>query len=111
MEKILAQNDHFVKGRKVDPKTAHRRLNTTNNHGNNQMSSQSSFYGSGASSNMPYGNMAGSNMGANSNPYNNNRKVFIGGLDPNFPDTQLREYFSKFGKIDGKQSLSLFFLS
>ncbi|CAF4711476.1 unnamed protein product, partial [Rotaria magnacalcarata] len=27
---------------------------------------------------------------------NNNRKVFIGGLDPNFSDVQLREYFSKF---------------
>ena len=33
---------------------------------------------------------------------NNNRKVFIGGLDPNFPDVQLREYFSQFGPIDGK---------
>jgi RNA recognition motif-containing protein len=43
-------------------------------------------------------------MGANLNPYSNNRKVFIGGLDPSFPDSQLREYFSKFGKIDGKKS-------
>jgi len=38
--------------------------------------------------------------GASSNPYSNNRKVFIGGLDPSFPDSQLREYFSKFGKIE-----------
>ena len=27
------------------------------------------------------------------------KKVFIGGLDPNFPETELREYFSKFGKV------------
>jgi RNA recognition motif-containing protein len=68
------------------------------------MSSQSSLYGLGSSSTMPYANMA-MGMGASSNPYSNNRKVFIGGLDPSFPDSQLREYFSKFGKIDGKKFL------
>ena len=36
---------------------------------------------------------------------NNNRKVFVGGLDPNFPDIQLREYFSQFGTIDGKNQI------
>ncbi|CAF0778839.1 unnamed protein product [Adineta steineri] len=77
VDKILSQNEHFVKGRKVDPKPAHRRLAMNNN---NQMSSLSSSSLSSLS--------------------NNNRKVFIGGLDPNFPDTQLREYFSQFGTID-----------
>ncbi len=106
VERILSQNDHFVKGRRVDPKPAHRRLNATNNQMNNttsnNISSQSSLYGIGSSSAMSYANMG---TGANSNPYNNNRKVFIGGLDPSFPDSQLREYFSKFGKIDGKECL------
>ncbi len=106
VERILSQNDHFVKGRRVDPKPAHRRLNATNNQMNNttsnSISSQSSLYGIGSSSAMSYANMG---TGANSNPYNNNRKVFIGGLDPSFPDSQLREYFSKFGKIDGKEHL------
>jgi RNA recognition motif-containing protein len=107
VEKILSQNDHFVKGRRVDPKPAHRRLNATNNqinNINNNISSQSSLYGIGQSSTIPYANMAMS-LGANLNPYSNNRKVFIGGLDPSFPDSQLREYFSKFGKIDGKKSI------
>jgi RNA recognition motif-containing protein len=99
VEKILSQNEHFIKGRKIDPKTAHRRLNQTNNINNYNLSSQSSLYSIGSSTIMSYPNMA-TNMGANSNPYNNNRKVFIGGLDPNFPDSQLREYFSKFGKIE-----------
>ncbi|CAF1150533.1 unnamed protein product [Adineta steineri] len=101
VEKILLQNDHFVKGRRVDPKPAHRRLNASNNQinntSNNNLSSQNSLYGIDSSSSMSYANMG---MGANSNPYSNNRKVFIGGLDPSFPDSQLREYFSKFGKID-----------
>lgn len=105
VDKILSQSDHFVKGRKIDPKTAHRRSNVPNNHGNSHGASQSSFYGLASST--AYGNMAMNNMGANSNPYSSNRKVFIGGLDPSFPDSQLREYFSKFGKIEGKKSLIL----
>jgi RNA recognition motif-containing protein len=104
VDKILSQNDHFVKGRRVDPKPAHRRSNATNNQMNNHISSQSSLYGAGPTSTMSYTNMA-MGMGANANPLNNNRKVFIGGLDPSFPDSQLREYFSKFGKIDGKKYL------
>ena len=28
------------------------------------------------------------------------KKVFIGGLDPNFSETELREYFSTFGKVN-----------
>lgn len=80
VDKILSQNEHFVKGRKVDPKPAHRRTGLTGNHQINQMSS-----------------LLPSNSSSN-----NNRKVFIGGLDPNFPDVQLREYFSQFGPIDGK---------
>lgn len=107
VEQILSQNDHFVKGRKVDPKPAHRRtaannnqMSNNNSHHHHSASSQSS-YGGGQSSAAPYGNTG---MGANANAYNNNRKVFIGGLDPSFPDSQLREYFSKFGKIDGKTS-------
>ncbi|CAF2357083.1 unnamed protein product [Rotaria sp. Silwood2] len=107
VERILSQNDHFVKGRRVDPKPAHRRLNTTannqinnlTNNNNNNLSSQSSLYGVAPSSTMPYPNMT-MGIGANLNPYSNNRKVFIGGLDPSFPDSQLREYFSKFGQID-----------
>ena len=80
VERILSQSEHFVKGRKVDPKPAHRRLAQTNpNHTHSALSSSSSHSLS-----------------------NNNRKVFIGGLDPNFPDVQLREYFSQFGTIDGK---------
>jgi squid-like protein len=75
VDKILSQSEHFVKGRKVDPKPAHRRLAMTGNNNNNVSSSSSSMS-------------------------NNNRKVFIGGLDPNFPDVQLREYFSQFGTID-----------
>jgi RNA recognition motif-containing protein len=78
VDKILSQNVHFVKGRKVDPKPAHRRLAVTNNNHNNHLSSSSS----------------------SNSISNNNRKVFIGGLDPNFPDVQLREYFSQFGTID-----------
>jgi len=81
VDKILSQNEHFVKGRKVDPKPAHRRLALTNYNNNNMSSSSSS----------------------SSSISNNNRKVFIGGLDPNFPDVQLREYFSQFGTIDGKK--------
>ena len=84
VEKILSQNEHFVKGRKVDPKPAHRRLAQTNI--NHQLSSLSSHSLS-----------------------NNNRKVFVGGVDPNFPDVQLREYFSRFGPIDGKNDLFFFF--
>lgn len=79
VDKILSQTEHFVKGRKVDPKPAHRRtgLNNLNNQTNHMSSSLSS-----------------------NSISNNNRKVFIGGLDPNFPDVQLREYFSQFGPID-----------
>ncbi|CAF0792903.1 unnamed protein product [Rotaria sp. Silwood1] len=108
VEKILSQNDHFVNGRRVDPKPAHRRLNTTTtnnqmnnitNNNNPNLSSQSSLYGVGPSSTMPYTNMNMA-LGATLNPYSNNRKVFIGGLDPSFPDSQLREYFSKFGPIE-----------
>lgn len=72
VDKILSQKEHFVKDRKVDPKPAHRRVTTTNNI--NQISTNSTS--------------------------NNNRKVFVGGLDPNFPDIQLREYFSQYGTID-----------
>ena len=108
VETILSQNDHFVKGRRVDPKPAHRRLNVINTQMNNiqdnNTSSLSSIYGVGPSLAMSYRNM-GMNMGANLNPYSNIRKVFIGGLDPSFPDSQLREYFSKFGQIDGKRYL------
>lgn len=82
VEKILSQNEHFVKGRKVDPKPAHRRLAQTNM--NHQLSSLSSHSLS-----------------------NNNRKVFVGGVDPNFPDVQLREYFSRFGPIDGKTNTQM----
>ncbi|CAF1391602.1 unnamed protein product [Rotaria magnacalcarata] len=103
VERILSQNDHFVKGRRVDPKPAHRRLNAANNQmnniTNNNVSSQSSLYGVGPTSAVPYTNMM-MGAGASANPYSNNRKVFIGGLDPSFPDTKLREYFSKFGQID-----------
>ena len=81
VDKILSQNEHFVKGRKVDPKPAHRRLTISNNNNHNLSSSVSS-----------------------NSLSNNNRKVFIGGLDPNFPDVQLREYFSQFGTIDGKKA-------
>lgn len=104
VERILAQSDHFVKGRRVDPKPAHRRLNASNNQTNNvtnNHTSSQSLYGVGQTSSMPYANVM-MGIGANLNQYSNNRKVFIGGLDPNFPDTQLREYFSKFGAIDGK---------
>lgn len=103
VERILSQSDHFVKGRKVDPKPAHRRLNATNNqlsHMTNNNTSSQLLYSVGQSSGMSYQNV-GMGVGANLNQFNNNnRKVFIGGLDPNFPDTQLREYFSKFGVID-----------
>lgn len=27
------------------------------------------------------------------------KKIFIGGLDPNVPETEIREYFGKFGKV------------
>lgn len=27
------------------------------------------------------------------------KKIFVGGLDPSFPESELREYFSKFGKV------------
>lgn len=115
VEKVLSQSDHFVKGRKVDPKPAHRRMqtnnviptlnnNNNNNHHHHQQqhhhhhSAQSAIYGMATSGSMSYSTMSmPSNVG---NASNNNRKVFIGGLDPNFPDTQLREYFSKFGQID-----------
>ena len=86
VEKILAHNEHFVKGRKVDPKPAHRRL--AQSHLQHPLSSTHSH--------------------ANNNNHpstNNNRKVFIGGVDPNFPDVQLREYFSRFGVIEGKLDL------
>ena len=118
VEKILSQSAHFVKGRKVDPKPAHRRAqannsnsisslnnNNNNHHHHHHLSSQSSLYGVASSATMPYATMP---MGANANPYSNNRKVFIGGLDPSFPDSQLREYFSNFGKIDGKTNDLLF---
>ncbi|CAF3583735.1 unnamed protein product [Rotaria sp. Silwood1] len=81
VDKILSQNEHFVRGRKVDPKPAHRRLaiiNNNNNNNNNHMSTSSS----------------------SNSISNNNRKVFIGGLDPRFSDVQLREYFSQFGIIE-----------
>ena len=80
VDKILSHHEHVVKGRKVDPKPAHRRTGLTGNHQMNPISSSSS----------------------SNSISNNNRKVFIGGLDPNFPDVQLREYFSQFGPIDGK---------
>ena len=80
VDKILSQNEHFVKGRKVDPKPAHRRTGLTGIQQINQMSSSSS----------------------SNSISNNNRKVFIGGLDPNFPDVQVLEYFSQFRPIDGK---------
>jgi len=76
VDKILSHNEHFVKGRKIDPKPAHRRLTVTNN------------------------NMSSSSLSSSNSISHNNRKVFIGGLDPNFPDVQLREYFSQFGPID-----------
>jgi RNA recognition motif-containing protein len=88
VEKILNQSEHFIKGRKVDPKPAHRRSTTNSNHqsNNNQhhhhASSQSAVYGMGASSGMSYQSMS-MGMGAMTNSYNNNKKVFIGGLDPN----------------------------
>lgn len=87
VEKILSQNEHFVKGRKVDPKPAHRRLAQTNSHPYLSSSSTHSL---------------SNNNQNNHNQTNNNRKVFIGGVDPNFSDVQLREYFSRFGIIDGK---------
>ena len=83
MEKILSHNEHFVKGRKVDPKPAHRRLTQ-----NNLQHPLSSSHPHVTNNNHP--------------STNNNRKVFIGGVDPNFPDVQLREYFSRFGVIEGK---------
>ena len=98
VEKILSQSDHFVRGRKVDPKPAHRRSTAGGNQMNANSGNASSLYGSGPSSASSYAAMGGANV----NPYSNNRKVFIGGLDPSFPDSQLREYFSKFGKIDGE---------
>jgi hypothetical protein len=93
VEKILSQNEHFVKGRKVDPKPAHRRLAQTNllHHHNNHNHSHSHHQLSSLSSH---------SLSNHNN--NNNRKVFIGGVDPNFPDVQLREYFSQFGPIDGR---------
>lgn len=112
VEKILAHADHFVKGRKVDPKPAHRRtqanssiptLSNSSSNNHHHLSAQSAMYGMGSSGAMSYAQMPmGTNVG---NASNNNRKVFIGGLDPNFPDSQLREYFSKFGQIDGKTKL------
>ena len=27
------------------------------------------------------------------------KKVFIGGLDPEYPESELRDHFSKFGKV------------
>jgi len=41
-----------------------------------------------------------SSLSSSNSISNNNRKVFVGGLDPNFPDVQLRDYFSQFGIID-----------
>ena len=29
------------------------------------------------------------------------KKVFVGGLDPEMPEADVREYFSKFGKVFG----------
>lgn len=89
VDKILSQSEHIVKGRKVDPKPAHRRSLVPNNNNNH------------ASNN----NMSSSSSSSNS-ILNNNRKVFIGGLDPNFSDAQLKEYFSQFGTIDGKIIIS-----
>ncbi|CAF3137191.1 unnamed protein product [Rotaria sp. Silwood2] len=86
VDKILSQNEHFVKGRKIDPKPAHRRLAVTNNNNNN---------------NNHHHHMSTSSSSSSSNSIsNNNRKVFIGGLDPHFSDVQLKEYFSKFGIIE-----------
>lgn len=101
VDKILSQNEHFVKGRKVDPKPAHRRLAQTNNN-HHQLSSLSSHTLNNHNNN-------NHNHPNNHSSNNNNRKVFIGGVDPNFPDVQLREYFSQFGPIDGKFSLSFLF--
>lgn len=116
VEKILSQTEHFVKGRKVDPKPAHRRTATNNNQMTNNnnnhynISSQFSLYGSAPASTMSGVNMGMSMGGGGMNASNNNRKVFIGGLDPSFPDTQLRDYFSKFGKIDGKISTIIIYI-
>lgn len=73
---------------------------TNNNNNHYNISSQFSLYGSAPASTMSGVNMGMSMGGGGMNASNNNRKVFIGGLDPSFPDTQLRDYFSKFGKID-----------
>ncbi|CAF0904463.1 unnamed protein product [Didymodactylos carnosus] len=91
VKKILSQNDHFVKGRKVDPKSARRRLAPTSATNLVNPSSYDSIMTQPATNNMQ------NNIYSQ---YNNNRKVFIGGLDPNFPDGELRTYFSQFGKIE-----------
>ncbi|CAF0907535.1 unnamed protein product [Didymodactylos carnosus] len=93
VEKILSQNDHFVKGRKVDPKSARRRLPPTSVTNAVNPSPYNSIMTQQATDNM-------NNNSNTFNQYNNNRKVFIGGLDPNFPDGELRTYFSQFGKIE-----------
>ena len=58
VEKILAHADHFVKGRKVDPKPAHRRtqannaiptLNNSNSNNHHHLPAQSAMYGMGSS--------------------------------------------------------------
>jgi RNA recognition motif-containing protein len=56
-EKVYSQDLHIIQGKRVDPKSAHRRDQALA------------------------------------------RKVFVGGLDTEVTDTELHEYFSKFGKI------------
>ncbi|CAF1100262.1 unnamed protein product [Rotaria sordida] len=95
VDKILSQNEHFVKGRKIDPKPAHRRLAVTNNNNNNNNN-----HNHNNNHNTHHHHMSTSSSSSLNSISNNNRKVFIGGLDPHFSDVQLREYFSQFGIID-----------
>lgn len=38
------------------------------------------------------------------------RKVFVGGLDPEVSDVELREYFSKFGKVGSEFSFACLYI-
>jgi RNA recognition motif-containing protein len=55
--KVYAQEVHIIQGKRVDPKSAHRRDQALA------------------------------------------RKVFVGGLDTEMTDNELKEYFSQFGKV------------
>ena len=33
------------------------------------------------------------------------KKVFVGGLDPEVPETEIRDHFSKYGKVSNPSSL------